>query len=50
MSDFNRAWILENGLDDLLDQDLYEDLLEQQDDEQEQFKDYLKADFATLLD
>jgi len=42
--------LLGNALNDLLEQDLYDDLMEQEDYEQDEFKAELKADFATLLD
>jgi hypothetical protein len=42
--------LLQEALEDLLDRDLYDELMEQEDEEQTEFKDALKADFATLLD
>ena len=42
--------LLENALEDLLDPDLYQDLMDQEDEEQAEFKGALKEDFATLLD
>jgi len=42
--------LLENALNELLDRDLYEELQDQEDSEQDEFKAELKAKFATLLD